>query len=157
MTNGKILFDAYPFAKSSFHITAGAYLGSQEIVTIYNKEDGVLKEVSNYNKTSGAEPIGAKIGDYLLTPDDNGNVKGSVKTKSFRPYVGFGFGRAVPQEHRFALGVDCGVMFWGSPEFYHGENKLQKENLDGGGGFAKTMSKLSVWPCVNIKLVGRLF
>ncbi|MDO5446371.1 MAG: hypothetical protein Q4F34_01155 [Prevotellaceae bacterium] len=156
LTNGKFLIDAYPFQTSSFHLTVGAYFGNKDVINVYNKENGVLQQVANYNAQPGVNPVGAKIGDYLLTPDQNGNVKGEVKTNGFRPYVGFGFGRAIPQKHRFACGVDCGVMFWGTPEFYHGDVKLSKENLDGGGGFVKTMSKLSVYPCVSFKVAGRI-
>ena len=156
LTNGKFLVDAYPFLNSAFHVTVGAYFGNRDVINVYNKEDGALKDVSDYNAQPGVTQVGAKIGDYLLTPDQYGNVKGSVKTNGFRPYFGVGFGRAVPQKHRFAFGFDMGVMLWGSPKFYHEDHELQKENLDGGGGFVKTVSKISVWPCVSIKMAGRI-
>lgn len=156
LTNGKFLIDAYPFQKSSFHLTVGAYFGNRDVINVYNKEDGFLKDVTDYNSQAGVTKVGAKIGDYLLTPDQNGNVKGEVKTNGFRPYVGFGFGRAIPQKHRFACGVDCGIMFWGTPEFYHDGNKLSKENLDGGGGFVKTMSKITIYPTITFKVAGRI-
>lgn len=49
-TNGKLLFDIYPFKSSGFHITAGAYFGGGSVIKGYNKEDGLLKEVADYNK-----------------------------------------------------------------------------------------------------------
>ena len=39
MTTGHILFDIHPF-KTGFRITAGAYFGGSEIISVYNKEDG---------------------------------------------------------------------------------------------------------------------
>ncbi len=156
LNTGKILFDAYPFQNSSFHATVGAYFGAKEIIAVSNTKEGVLMEVTNYNKTHADSPIGAKIGDYLLTPDDRGNVSGTIEVGGFRPYVGFGFGRAIPKAHRFGCCVDAGVMFWGSPKVYNKGHELSKENLNGGGGFVKTLTTLSVYPCVSVKFVGRI-
>lgn len=157
LTTGKLLFDVYPFQNSSFHATVGAYFGGKEIISVYNEQDGILMDVTRYNNDHPLNPLGAKIGDYLLTPDAQGNVKGTVEVSGFRPYVGLGFGRAIPKKHRFACCFDAGVQFWGSPKIYdYNGVELSKEDLDGGGGIVKTLTKLSVWPSVSIRLVGRI-
>lgn len=156
LTQGKLLFDAYPFQTSSFHLTVGAYFGGKEVIEVYNKENGILMDVTKFNQDFPDKKIGAKIGDYLLTPDKNGNVTGSIEVGGFRPYVGFGFGRAIPKKHRFGCCVDAGVLFWGSPKVMNDGTELSKDNLDGGGGFVKTMTTLSVYPCVSVKFVGRI-
>ena len=157
-TNGKLLFDCYPFRNSSFHVTAGAYIGSKEVIDVYNKEDGALKDIVSWNKQRPEAMIGAELGDYFLTPDDQGNVNADVRTKSFRPYVGLGFGRAVPQKHRFTCAFDAGVMFWGKPEIYLRDTKVEASDIDGdGGSIAKTMTKIQVWPCLSLRVIGRIF
>ena len=113
--------------------------------------------------------IGAKIGKYFFTPDpaDKGNVEANIKVKGFRPYVGLGFGRAVPKK-RIGCQFDLGVQFWGKPEIYiptynKTAGTYQYEKIDGdkagddAGKVLKTISKISVYPVLNFRLVGRIF
>ena len=164
-TTGHLLFDVFPFKSSSFHLTAGAYFGKDQIVDVYNKEPGALMEITQFNNRQGqyaavpasAGQIGLELGDYFLTPDNNGNVDAKIKVKGFRPYVGLGFGRPVPMKHRFTCNFDMGVQIWGKPEVYLRDQKLTSQDLDGDGGdIIKTVSKVSVWPVLNVRLVGRI-
>lgn len=161
-TNGKLLFDVYPFKRSSFHVTAGAYFGSSKIVKAYNKEYGILEDLAKFNNDveaglhPGQEKIGVELGDYLLEPDDNGNVQASIKTSSFKPYLGIGFGRAVPKK-RVGFMFDLGVQFWGTPKVYCFDKRLTDDDVDGGdGGIIKTISKIKVYPTLNFRICGRI-
>ena len=161
-TNGKLLFDVYPFKRSSFHVTAGAYFGTSKIVKAYNKEKGLLIDVANFNNDveagllPGQEKIGVKLGDYLLEPDDDGNVDAYIKTCGFKPYLGLGFGRAVPKK-RIGFMFDLGVQFWGTPKVYCQDKELNKQDVDGDGGKAiKTLSKVTVYLVLNFRLCGRI-
>ncbi|MDO4159905.1 MAG: hypothetical protein Q4D41_05580 [Prevotellaceae bacterium] len=156
-TNGKVLVDIFPFKRSSFHITAGAYFGSSEIVKAYNKEDGLLQDIATYNAAYPNNKIGYELGDYLLTPDENGNINAKIKTASFKPYLGIGFGRAVPKK-RIGFMFELGCQFWGSPKIYCNNDELTEEDFDGDGGdIVKTLSKISVYPVLNFRLCGRIF
>jgi hypothetical protein len=179
-TTGHLLVDLYP-GGGSFHFTLGAYFGPDEIVSVYNKEDGFLSPITQWNEAvrnpdpsyasyiAGQEMIGAKIGKYFFTPDpaDKGNVEANIKVKGFRPYVGLGFGRAVPKK-RIGCQFDLGVQFWGKPEIYvptynKTTGTYQCEKIDGdkagddAGKVLKTVSKVSVYPVLNFRLVGRIF
>ena len=73
----------------------------------------------------------------------------------FRPYVGLGFGRPVPMKHRFTCNFDLGVQFWGTPEVYLRDNKLEKTTTNSDAGeVLKVISKISVYPSLNIRFVG---
>ena len=186
-TLGHILIDIHPF-KTSFHLTLGAYFGKDEIIDVYNKESGFLKPINAYNEaiinanSPSADPgvkqvvndynlkmIGGELGDYFVTPNpaENGDVRAYAKVKSFRPYVGLGFGRAVPKK-RIGCQFDLGVQFWGKPEIYvptydKAAKTYQYEKIDGdkagedAGKVLKTVSKVSVYPVLNFRLVGRIF
>ena len=186
-TLGHILIDIHPF-KTSFHLTLGAYFGKDEIIDVYNKESGFLKPINAYNEaiinanSPSADPgvkqvvnqynlkmIGGELGDYFVTPNpaENGDVRAYAKVKSFRPYVGLGFGRAVPKK-RIGCQFDLGVQFWGKPEIYvptydKAAGTYQYEKIDGdkagedAGKVLKTISKVSVYPVLNFRLVGRIF
>lgn len=186
-TLGHVLIDIHPF-KTSFHLTLGAYFGKDEIIDVYNKESGFLKPINAYNEaiinanSPSADPgvkqvvndnnlkmIGGELGDYFVTPNpaENGDVRAYAKVKSFRPYVGLGFGRAVPKK-RIGCQFDLGVQFWGKPEIYvptydKAAGTYQYEKIDGdkagedAGKVLKTISKVSVYPVLNFRLVGRIF
>lgn len=186
-TVGHVLIDIHPFA-TSFRLTVGAYFGKDQIIDVYNEKDGYLSPINAYNlaiinaNSASADPgvrqvvnqynltmIGGELGDYFITPNpaENGNVKAYAKVKSFRPYVGLGFGRAVPKK-RIGCQFDLGVQFWGKPEIYvptydKTAGTFQYEKIDGdkagddAGKVLKTVSKFSVYPVLNFRLVGRIF
>lgn len=183
-TTFHLLVDVYPFKNSSFHATTGFYIGGKEIISVYNREDGFLKPITQWNDAvlhpeklpaaaqqyvQGQSIIGAELGDYFITPDpdDKGNTKATIEVSGFRPYLGVGFGRAVPRKARFGCQFDLGVQFWGSPKVYaptYNENTktFQREQLrddhagGDGGDVLKTISKISVYPTLNVRFVGRI-
>lgn len=169
--NVHFLADVYPFRKSSFHLTAGLYLGTSDVVRFNNKEDGALMGITKANKdidAHNADPakvavtghinnIGLQLGDYLLTPDKDGNVAGAVRTQSIKPYVGIGLGRAVPKK-TVGFQADLGCMFWGSPKVTCNNHPITAEDVSGdGGSIIKTVSKISVYPVLNFRLCFRAF
>lgn len=162
LTTGHLLFDVFPFKNSSFHLTAGAYFGSSKIISVYNQQPGVLSGVVEANETLPPDKqIGYKLGDYVLTPTPDGNLNGYIKVSGFRPYLGIGFGRPVPMNHRVTCNFDMGVQFWGAPKVYtnggNGEVQLTESNTGGDSGFLKFISKVSVWPVLNLRVAVRLF
>ena len=187
-TTWHFLIDVYPFgSKNSFHATVGAYFGLSEIVSVYNKTAGFLSPINAYNEAliyAQDRPatdqvrqvvdqyhltmIGAEMGDYFVTPDPakNGDVKAYAKVNGFRPYLGIGFGRAVPKK-RIGCQFDLGVQFWGKPKVYiptynKATGVFQDEQIDAehagddAGKVLKTISKISVYPVLNFRLVGRI-
>ena len=178
-TTWHFLIDVYPFgAKSSFHATVGAYFGPKKVINLYNKQQGLLAPVNQWNNAVidnnlGVENMaGVELGDYFITPnpDANGDVAGRIEVAGFRPYLGLGFGRAVPKK-RIGCQFDMGVQFWGRPDVIapmynksaypsksgYTEGKLDKASVSGDdGGFIKTLSKITVYPVLNFRLVGRI-
>ena len=164
MTTGHILFDIHPF-KTGFRITAGAYFGGSEIISVYNKEDGALQTIYDYNHSRGVfapladnHPgmIGLALGDYFIEPTEQGNAEATLKVNGFRPYLGIGFGHSVPK-NRIGFQFDLGVQFWGSPKVYVQDKQLTEQSTNGeDGGVIKTISKVSVYPCMSFRLTGRI-
>ena len=156
---GHLLFDFFPSKQSIFHLTAGAYVGGEKVAEAYNKEDGALAAVTAYNKMVPAnERAGYALGDYFLTPDENGNVNANIKVSKFRPYVGIGIGRPIPSKSRIACNLDLGVQFWGKPTVTCQGQELTDEDLDGDdGGIVRYISMASVLPVLNFHVVVRLF
>ena len=152
-----------PIDLDDIPVSVGAYFGSTEVAELYNTIDGQLLPISQahtFIKDNNLpfDEIGLTVGDYQLTPDINGNVRATLKSNNFKPYVGLGFGRAVPKK-RIGFKFDLGAMFWGSPEVIdHNGVSLTKQNWDGkDGGAFKTISKIKVYPVLNFRLCGRIF
>lgn len=149
---GHLLAEIYPFPYStSFHVTAGFYIGNSEIV-----------EIENTIPVKDFEPgEGIVIGDHIVGFDANGYAHGVVKVNAFRPYVGLGIGRSVPRG-RFGVSGELGVQFWGTPKVYERQTgmdlEVKKEDFDGDGDkYFNAISKLSVWPVLNIRFTYRIF
>ena len=105
-----------------------------------------------------------KKGDpYVLTPDDDSMVKANMKVNAFKPYIGFGYdGRLVKGNDRLKVGVDAGIMLWGGKPslLTHDGTDLIKdvEGVTGKvGNYVDVMSKLSVFPVVNVKFSYTIF
>ena len=175
---GHLLFDVHPF-RTGFRITAGLYFGKEKIVTVQNKNNTDLQGIAKWNAdvyptitpslmpiaaaNGGTLPrVGIEMGDYFLAPDNNGHLDAHIKVNSVRPYVGIGFGRFVPKKSRLTCNFDMGVQFWGKPAVYlngaDGEKKLEKSDLGNDGDESlDVLSKVTVYPQLTVRLVGRIF
>ena len=168
-TTGHALVDIYPLVNRGFHVTVGAYVaGNDKIVDVINEESELLKKVAELNARRGPYAdvplsygqVAAKMGDYNIMPDDEGNASAYIKVRKVRPYLGVGFGRAVPTASRLSLTFDMGVQFSGTPHVYNGVNgqELTAEGARGeDGGYLKTISRIHFYPVVSLRLSGLLF
>ena len=151
-TQGELLFSVYPFPASSFYATVGAYFGGSKVVSIKGHSDDLEKFAQLGND------ISVVIGDYTLPVDQNGDVSGGLEVNAFRPYVGVGFGRAVPKS-RVGVMVELGVQIHGKPNVYTDYGSIDDllTTLDPDDAFTKIMDKVVVYPVLKIRLCGRLF
>ena len=176
--DGKLLLDFYPFKTSSFHLTAGAFFGSEEFGNIVNKS-AILKHRSDYG-TVGLIVGTAPKPEYEVSTDMNGNAKIKLKSNGFKPYLGIGFGRAVQKNSRLGFSFDAGVKFWGKPGVYakaidHNDPNIDRtkteslkehhfrfddlgddDNKDLRDAF-ETIEKIKVYPVLNLRLTYRIF
>lgn len=100
--------------------------------------------------------------EYRLTPDENNMIKANVKTNSFRPYLGFGYGAAITKDNRTNISFDAGMMFWGGTPtitMHDGTNVINDlQNIRGKfNDYADFVSGLKVYPVINLRLTRRLF
>ena len=144
-TQASLLLSVYPFKGSSFFITGGAYFGGNKLVKI----NGHNEELKN---------AGIIIGDYKLPIDENGNVSGGIKVSGFRPYLGLGFGRAVPYK-RLGFMFELGVQFHGTPKLYSDTGSIGNlfDQTDADDEFSDILDKLKVYPVLKFRLCGRIF
>lgn len=148
--SGELQVNYYPFLSSSFFVTAGAYFGGNKLLKVKGHSD----ELAEYVQEGGQ--AGIIIGDQVIPVDKNGNVSGGFKVSGFRPYIGVGFGRAVPKK-RIGVQFELGVQFHGSPKLYSSAGDLSGALADSDDDFTKVMDKLTVYPVMKVRFCGRLF
>lgn len=152
-TQASLLLNVYPSKRSSFFIAGGFYVGGNKLVKI----EGNSPELQELREQYGSQ-AGIIIGDYKLPINENGNVAGGIKVSSFRPYLGLGFGRAVPHK-RVAFMFELGVQFHGTPKVYSDAGDLQEltNQLDSDDKFSDILDNLTVYPVLKFRLCGRIF
>ena len=175
MGNFKLLVDFYPFKLSSFHLTVGAYIGKGAVVSAYTP-DQIVKDT--YCGNSGIElgnTNGSIFEHYTLVSDEEGKANIDLKVNGFKPYVGIGFGRAVPKK-RVNVTFDLGVQFWGTPalwtnvkyldyykeDYVAGYDKVDKNRITNSKykdvkDAIKVGEKIRVYPVLKLTVNGRIF
>lgn len=135
--NGKILADYFP-CNNAFFITGGLYFGKRDIISM-----------------EGDSETDLIWGDHII-PSENGRVKATLKINGARPYLGVGFGNAIPNK-RVGFRLELGAMFQGTPKLYNttGE-ELDDININ-DKDVIDLVQKFRIYPVVAFRLTGRLF
>lgn len=143
---GQVIFNVYPIPFASFYVAAGAYFGGSTLIGITGYSEDL----------EGIEGGQVTIGDYTLPVNDKGEVNGGIKVNGFRPYLGIGWGRAVPGK-LLNFGFELGVQIHGKPKLYteFGEIGYPQEIED--DTFQKIMDKVKVYPNLTFRLNFRAF
>ena len=159
---GVSFFPRIKYTKDDVKYTRNGVQGHGSVEAKLNKIDGgIVKTIDG--------------DDWLVTPDpETGMIDLRLRTNSVKPYLGVGFGRAIPKK-RLNVAFDLGVQFHGTPQVQglaaaNGQTQwtdLGVENFDSdyfGQNFVndlddalKIVHKVKVWPVLNIRLTGRFF
>lgn len=170
LTAAHLLIDYYPFSRrSSFHLSTGFHLGTGTVIDIHNRHESSMIPITMWNNAVAnpetqtvveeydLQPIGLLLGDYFIAPDEKGNIDARIRVSGFRPYLGLGFGRAVPRR-RIGCQFDLGVQFWGSPRVVVNGEALQPDRVgDQLDDILSIVSRIKVFPVLTFRLVGRVF
>ena len=110
---------------------------------------------------------------YIVEPDEDGMVRVSASSNSFKPYIGFGYGgNLLKGRDDWKVSFDCGAMFWGgTPDLvvHHGlklpygkyrDISLTEdvENISGKvGTYVDLFKALKVFPVLSLRITKRIF
>lgn len=151
-TQGHVIFDVNPIpCVRAFHVSVGAYFGGDKLLKI----DGYSHELAEYSELTGQKGD-VIIGDYTIPSDGHGNVKGGLKVKSFRPYLGVGWGNSLPNK-LVNFAVDLGVQFEGEPELYSDHGTVGSSITEDDNTFNKVRKALKVYPTLNFRINFKAF
>lgn len=140
-TQGHLIFNVYPVPGCSFYVAAGAYFAGNKL----------LKISGHTEIPADVRDASVLIGDFKLPVDENGDVDGGLKVNNFRPYLGLGFGRAVPKR-LLNFGFELGVQMQGKPKLYSNNGEIETSLIEDDNTYQKIMKYLKVYPTISFKL-----
>lgn len=109
--SGNLLVDFHPTA-GSFRVTAGLFFGPQDFIKVYNTK--ALPE--SYHAAGISYYVDADKSDitkfYRIQSDDKGVMSAAFKAGAVKPFIGIGFGSAIPKG-RVGASFDLGVEYIG--------------------------------------------
>lgn len=110
---------------------------------------------------------------YLVQPDEDGMVRVTASSNSFKPYLGFGYGgNLLKKRDDWKVSFDCGAMFWGgTPNLvvYHGiklpngryrDISLTDDVVNIGGQvgtYVDLFKAFKVFPVLSFRITKRIF
>ena len=167
---GSIILNVYPFRNSSVYVAAGAYFGGNRVLDMDGNSDDLRSDINQvkalYDKVVAySQATGKQMPDMPAGYEDmlnsDGHVNAYIKTKAFRPYLGIGYGRVVPRDHRLAFNCELGLQF-------SGKYSLSSDNTsdavlhvlgvdDKYADIIDNLNKFKLYPVLKFRLAGRIF
>ena len=124
--SGNLLVDYHPTG-GSFRVTAGLFFGAKDYVKVYNTK--ALPE--SYHSAGVNYYVDGDRDDltkyYRIVSDDKGILSAAFKSGAVRPFVGVGFGSAIPRK-RVGVSFDLGVEYIGSMDLHTDARSIKGES-----------------------------
>ncbi|MEN9918592.1 MAG: hypothetical protein RL662_1028 [Bacteroidota bacterium] len=157
LNHGHVLFDIHPMSFGIFHLTAGVFMGKNEVKVkgrLANPDTGGGVQLAD-NVTSWPQ-LG--FHDYNLNIRNDGTLDADLKLGNFvKPYVGIGLGKSIPKS-RLGFKFELGAL-------YNGDYKLSQngEVLASANQVSESFKDVDEytkyfkwWPVINFQLIYRL-
>ena len=151
----------YPFGgNSKFFVAGGFSLGGKKLLKVTGYSDDLKQFAAQYPqyKDEILRKVSADLGGYDLSLKDDFTLDADIRSNAIRPYLGLGFGRAVPK-HRFGCRFEMGCQFLGSLKVYQNGHKLdldkvKEDNAD--DDISDIVKNWTIYPCLKLSIVGRI-
>jgi hypothetical protein len=97
--NANIMVDWVPFRKGTgtFFITAGVVFGAGKLIEIDGQFDMSDPDIQALKQHGVIDQIEVEVGDQVVRADASGALNAALKVNGVRPYVGLGWGSAIPK------------------------------------------------------------
>lgn len=154
--------DWYP-GGGKFFVTAGFSFAGSKLIKVKGHSQEIADAYEEYGPLAQQYGITMtdayiEVDNYKIPIDKNGNVSGGLKVNGFRPYLGVGFGRAVPKK-RVGCRVELGVQFHGTPKFYVDNGNFEELSKAAEGDLSDAIDvieSIKVYPVLKFTLRGRI-
>lgn len=144
ITNIGIIVDYHPFVGKSFKLMfGGSYFLENRIEATVRLRDSL------FFGDDGPDPD--TKGDFVFTPEDIGTVTGRLEWAEFAPYMGLGFGRAVPK-NAIGFSIELGAYYMGEPDVSIKATGMLEDTAEEEDELESNLSDLKWLPQLNFRL-----
>ena len=152
-----MMVDWIPFKKGTgaFFISAGFFLGSSDILTVDGQFDMNNPTIKQIEEAGLLQDIEIDLGDDAVYIGMDGHMGAALDVNGFRPYVGLGWGRAIPKR-RVGFRFELGTMFMGRPEVTSPNMRSGVIGAD-NSEFTEVVNMLTVFPQISFQLTYKVF
>ena len=152
-----VMVDWIPFKKGEgvFFVTAGLFMGNKNFITLDGQFDMSDPNIKQIQQAGLMNDINIEVGDDMVHVNPDGSMAAALKVNGVRPYIGLGWGRAIPK-NRFGFRFELGAVF-------HGHPQIESDNLtqSGNGGeiseINNILNKITVFPQLSLQVTYKLF
>ena len=182
MSTFKFMLQYYPWEKRSFYLAGGVVFGKENVLTMHGiADDETLysyRDAVELNDEVWAFRAKSLFHDLMVRANIHGvdNLEDAmhfniddktyslrdcefdmtVKMNAVRPYLGIGFGRAIPNK-RVGVQFEAGLWYHGKPTMFSSkELDTYDETAKGIAGLERAMSQLIIYPQMTLRLTGRI-
>lgn len=154
----------YPFGgNSKFFVAAGFAYGGAKLAKLSGHSDDLAHFIQKYPEYEKdiLKHVGVELSDYNISFDKNGDIKADLRSNSFRPYLGLGFGRVVPK-NRLGFRWEIGCQYMGKLKIYQNGSEVDVRKAlndsmgEDGGDIADIVDKIQFYPVLKLQIVGRI-
>lgn len=151
----------YPFGgNTKFFVAGGFSFGGKKIAKVSGSSEDLKKYAAQYPQYRDQilQAASANLGGYNLSLNEDFEINGDIRCNSFRPYLGLGFGRAVPK-NRIGFRFELGCQFMGRLKVYQDDQELNLDKIledAGDDDISKIVKDIKVYPCLKFSIVGRI-
>lgn len=139
-----LIFDYYPSKNSSFKLMFGAAYFLQNSIDL-----GIRIQDTLFIGDDGPDPDDK--GDFVFYPDDIGGIDLGVTWNQIAPYVGLGFGRAVPKG-RVGFALELGAYYTGAPQIESASYGLINISEAEEAELQENLAQFAWYPQMNFRL-----
>ena len=165
LSNFKLMLNWYPFKSSSFYLAGGMYYAPKDDDKPFLRISGnttendwaALQELRDQIPAENYD-ISLEIGNEkyaIMEKDGKGYMQADYKIDPLKYYVGFGFGRSIPNK-LIGFQFELGTMIYHTTGFYFQEKKVDMgDAAEQFGDAAKTaveyLDKFPIYPQIAFR------
>jgi len=142
-----LLSDYYIKPNGCFHLTAGVFSGPTDLL------DGTMTITDI--KSNCPFLTDAQIRDKVFeNMGGNNNIMIGISKNAVCPYIGFGYGRAIPQS-RVGLGIEIGCQYVGNYKVNDPNNLL--DNYADFNDVVEQIESVPIYSTIQLRISGWIF
>ena len=152
-----MMVDWVPFKQGAgnFFVSAGFFVGRSDILAGYGQLDMNDPAIKDLEEDGLLQDLEIDFGNNAVYIGTDGRMNATMNVNRFRPYVGIGWGQAIPKK-RVGFRFELGTIFMGRPEIT--SSNLRSGTVGGESSKIKNFKRMfTTFPLISFQLTYKVF